>query len=399
MKKAITLLLLIGALTGCKQKEIVEIKPSEVAYEINNFSLGGNDKTQKFDGTRDDYSKVRSSSKMITVPYERISTGALPIINSRKLPLKKVIIVSQSIVSKEWVKELTKGSNKTDDSFSAGSSNGAEFTIGVTLSAKITDTDTYVSIYGVDPSSRIDDVRVESMSLNQVLEKTVKPYIQGELSAEFGKLQTGQVQPRKNDVISAVAKRTKERFSKDGIDIITFNISGDVYWLDQKIQQSINQTAQLLADREKVEAQQKVESTQAQTRRIVAEQKAMEDARKREIDAEVRRKEAEYARLAEEENNKKALAKAQNDRLIALEKAKQETDVANEKAKVINTEKQLLEIDIKRAELDVMRKTAEAKLVEMTRWNGKREYSELTIQGASSVVGRDGEVKTLQLVK
>lgn len=75
--------------TGCNTKEVVDVKPSEVAYEVNNFAMEKGDKTQRFDNTREDWSKVKSSSKMIIVPYKRISTGAIPFINSRKLPEKK----------------------------------------------------------------------------------------------------------------------------------------------------------------------------------------------------------------------------------------------------------------------------------------------------------------------
>ncbi|MGL4424918.1 MAG: hypothetical protein ACRCZ0_08915, partial [Cetobacterium sp.] len=291
--KKIALGLIVGALlltTGCSKKEIVDIKPNENAYIINNFAEEKGDKTQKFDGTREDWSKIKSSSKMIKVEFDRVSTGA---VSYRKIPQKKVIVVSQGIVSKDWVSALNKGTGNKDESMKAESKNGAEFQTGITLSAKIMDTDMYLSIYGIDPKSDINDVKVEAMLLDIVLEKTIKPYIQGELNAEFSKYPTFEIQPKKNEVVKIVEQRTKERFAKDGIQILTFNSSDTVTWTDRKIQDAINEKAQLEAIREKAIVQQQVEAKQAETKRIVQEQEAMAKARAVELKAESDRKQAE----------------------------------------------------------------------------------------------------------
>ncbi|MGL4210333.1 MAG: hypothetical protein ACRCRT_02175, partial [Cetobacterium somerae] len=323
-------LTMLGA-TGCAKKEIVDVAPNQTAYIINNFADSKGDTTQKFDGTREDWSQIKSSSKMIKVEFDRISTGA---ISYRKIPQKKVIVVSQGIVSKDWVADLNKGTAKRDESLKAESKNGAEFHTGITLSAKIADTDTYLSIYGVDPKSDINDVKVEAMSLDVILDKTIKPFIQGELNAEFSKYPTFEIQPKKNEVIKIVEARTKERFSKDGITILTFNSSDTVTWSDKKIQDAINEKAQLEAVREKAVVKQQVEAKEAETRRIVKEQEAMALARSVELKSESERKQAEIERLRQEEVNLQALAKAKN-----------EVDIAKEKAKVVSVEREMLVIE------------------------------------------------------
>ncbi|MGL5692293.1 MAG: hypothetical protein ACRDD8_15950 [Bacteroidales bacterium] len=387
-------------MTGCgAKKEIVDVRPNEVAYEVNNIA---NDKTQKFDGTREDWSKIKSSSKMLIVSKTRESVGPLgwtKIVHVRVIPEKKVVVVSQNIVAKEWVGEVHKGSNKKDDSFRAGSSNGAEFTVGITTSAKISDTDKYLSTYGINPNSKIHEVRVDAIPLDLIMETTIKPYISGELSAEFGKLETGVVQPKKNDVIAEVARKTKERFALDGIDILTFNLSGDVNWVDENIQNSINQTARLLADKERVEAQQKVDATQAETKRLVAEQETKRKAAEITILAKANADKAEQERKEAETRNKMAFEKAENNRKIAVEQAKAEREIANEKAKVVSIEKELVQLKSESNKADAILLSAQADFERAKKWNGKLQYSEVTIQGASSIVDKEGKVQTMNIIK
>lgn len=389
-KKLLVGLTLMSTLmfTGCNTKEVVDVKPSEVAYEVNNFAMEKGDKTQKFDNTRDDWSKVKSSSKMIIVPYKRISTGAIPFINSRKLPEKKIIVVSQTIVSKDWVADLTKGSNKKDDSFKAESSNGAEFHTGITLSAKISNTDTYLSIYGIDPNSNLKDVKVQSIPLETVLEKTVKPYIQGALASEFSKYPTFEIQPRKTEIIQIVERATKERFAKDGIDILTFNSSDTITWSDRRIQEAINEKAQLEAQHQKSIVEAKVRTTEAETKRKVEEQQAMTKARAVELQAEGERKKAEIERLRQEEVNLQALAKAKN-----------EVDIAREKAKVVSVEREMLSIEKERTEIELKKIQAQTELEKAKKWNGVQPLSNLNIMGANTIVDKDGKVQTMNLVK
>lgn len=389
-KKLLVGLTLMSTLmfTGCNTKEVVDVKPSEVAYEVNNFAMEKGDKTQKFDNTRDDWSKVKSSSKMIIVPYKRISTGAIPFINSRKLPEKKIIVVSQTIVSKDWVADLTKGSNKKDDSFKAESSNGAEFHTGITLSAKISNTDTYLSIYGIDPNSNLKDVKVQSIPLETVLEKTVKPYIQGALASEFSKYPTFEIQPRKTEIIQIVERATKERFAKDGIEVLTFNSSDTITWGDKRIQEAINEKAQLEAQHQKSIVEAKVRTTEAETKRKVEEQQAMTKARAVELQAEGERKKAEIERLRQEEVNLQALAKAKN-----------EVDIAREKAKVVSVEREMLAIEKERTEIELKKIQAQTELEKAKKWNGVQPLSNLNIMGANTIVDKDGKVQTMNLVK
>ncbi len=384
MKKLMVISIIGIMLTACSQKEIVDIAPNEVAYEVNNFA---NDKTQKFDGTRESYASVKSTSKMIIVPKEKISTGMLPG-QSRRLPVKKIIVVKQNIVAKEWVKDLSKGSNRVDDSFSAGSSNGAEFSLGITASAKVLDTDKYVSIYGINPNADIKDVKVYAIDLDTVMERTIKPYIQGELSAEFGRLSTGEIQPKKNDVISIVAKKAKDRFKQDGIEILTFNLSGDITWVDQTIQNSINQTARLLADRERVEAEQNVQATQAETKRLVAEQEARRRANEISIMAEAQAKKAEQERVEQETRNKIAIDRASADREIALQRAK-----------VIDIEKEFVKIEIEKNKSQAILINAQAEMERAKKWNGKERFSEVNVMGASTVTDGKGNVQLMNLTK
>lgn len=384
-KKVLGVVALGFVLTGCSERVIVDIKPNEVAYEVNNFA---NDSTQKFDGTREEWSHIRSASKMIIVPKQRVSTGLIPFVHTRRIPAKKIVVVSQNIVSKEWVKDINKGSNKTDDSFSAGSANGAEFTLGITASARIQDTDKYLSTYGVNPDSKISDTKVSAVELQYIMEKTIRPYIQGELSAEFGRLSTGEIQPKKNDVIYAVAKKTKERFSDDGIEILTFNLSGDITWIDQQIQNSINQTARLLADREKAEAEQKVASTNAETKRLVAEQESMRKANELTILARANAEKAEQERIEQEIRNK-----------ISVEKAVTDREVALQKSRIVDIEREFARIESEKNRAKAILMTAEADLERSKRWNGVEQFSNVSVMGASAVVGADGKVQTVNLVK
>lgn len=380
--------------TGCAKKEVVEVKPNEIAYEITNF---GNDETQKFDGTRAEWSSIKATSKMIIVNFKKIRLGGVPVLDTKKIPEKKIAVVSQATVSKEWVAGAQKGTSSNDDSFSAGSNQGAEFIIGITTEARIADTDTYISIYGVDPKSTINDVRVEALSLSTILDRTVKPYIQGKLSEEFGNIPTGECQQKMNEVIAKVSKDVKARFLKDGIEIRSFNVAGNLTWKDSNIQNAIDETARLLVQKDKAIAQQEVDAKQAETKRIVSEQQAMANARKVQLEAESEKQKAEQERLAQVERNQMALEKVENERKMALENAKSDREVANEKSKILDTSLRLAKIERYKAQTEAIRLKAKADLVSAERWDGVREGSNAQIIGASSVVGTDGSVKTVKL--
>lgn len=388
--KRTAMTLLLGALllvgTGCAKKEIVDIKPNEVAYEVNNFATTKGDKSQKFDNTREGWGEIKSSSKMIIVPIMKVKTGA--VVGSRRIPEKKIIIVSQGIVSKDWVSATDKGSSKKNDSFTAESRNGAEFHTGITLSAKIVDTDLFLSIYGIDPNAGLNDAKVNSLSLDKVLDTTVKPFIQGELASEFSKIETFDVQPNKNVVVQNVEKITRERFLKDGIQILTFNSSENITWTDKEIQKAINDKAKLEAQHQKAIVEQSVRQKEAETKRLVQEQESMAKSRGMELHAEAQKREAELNRAKQEEINKGL-----------IDKAKADVEIAKLKASIVNTERALLEIKKEEAEIEVMKINAQANLEQSKKWNGVREFSNTTIIGASSVVGQDGSVKTLNLVK
>ena len=385
------------------KKSIVEIKANEVAYSVKNFSgkneRAGGDSSQKFDGKRESWQTLRTTSKLITVPFERHSTGVVPIINSMVLPTHKIIIVPQTIITKEWVSDKTKGSNPKDDGFIAESKEGAEFTVGVTMSARIKDSDTYLSIYGTNPNSTLEDVKVYAKDFDGILESIVKPFILDSLGKEFVKYHTMEVQSKKSIVLADVENRVRERFERDGIEIITFGSADRVAWSKGEIQDAIDETAKFLAQKDKEEAEQKVKIVQYETERRRKEEEDKAQAKRKEIEAQTKQTEASYKRLAEEEDNKREFAKAENDKLIALEGAIKETEVANEKAKVIKIEESLLKLEVQRTELEIAKIEAQAKLEEAQRWNGVKEFSNTTIVGASSIVGQNGEVKTLNLVK
>lgn len=396
MKKILTITAIASILaltTGCTAKrEIVEIKPSETAYSVSSFSntseKQGGDSSQKFNNTREYWETIKNTSKLITVEFERKSTGAIPFINSIRIPTHKIVVVSQQIFSKDWVSDLNRGSNSKDDGFRAESSNGAEFSVGVTLSARVEDTDTFVSIYGTDPNAKLTDVKIYATSLDTVLERTIRPFIQGELASSFSKLSTSEIQPRKNDVIKEVAEATKKRFAQDGITILTMNASDTLTWSDSKIQTSINETAQLLADKEKKEAQQKVESIEATTRRMVAEEEARRKANEMIIISEANKHRAEQERQEADIRNK-----------MAIDKAKADKEIALERQKVMDVEREFAKIEIEKMKAQAILTEATAKEIEANKFDGVKPYSRVTITGSASVVDTNGKVQLMNLTK
>lgn len=373
--------------TGCfrKNKEIVDLKPNEVAFVINNVSNKKDDTSTKFDGSRESWSKIRSSSKMITVDIVGIDVGT---IKNRRIPSKKVIVVSEGIATREWVESKERGTSKTDQSIKLESQSGTEFHIGINMSAKVSDAEKYVSVFGIDPNSSIDDVRVSSTKLEYVLDTTIRSNIQGYLNEEFGHYPTFEIQSKKSEVVNKVKLRVEKDLAENGITLLSFNAGDNVTWTDPTIQGAINARAKAEADLAKNAVEQEVKTKEAETKRLVEEQEQLKNARAKEIDAEMQKTIAEIDRLKAQENNKKELEKAENEVLIS-----------KEKSKTIDSEKKLLELEEKRTAMKVRLMEAEAKLEEARKWNGVKELSNLKVTGMSSIVGENGEVKTLNVIK
>lgn len=94
-----------------------------------------------------------------------------------------------------------------------------------------------------------------------------------------------------------------------------------------------------------------------------------------------------------------AFEKAENDRKIQLEQAKAEREIANEKSKVVSIEKEIIQLKAEANKAEAILLNAKAKLAEAQKWNGVLPYSNVSVQGANSIVDTNGKVQTMNLVK
>lgn len=374
------------------KKSVVEIKANEVAFSINNFSKvnekQGGDKSQKLNNTREYWQTIRETQKMVTIPYQRISTGAIPVVNSKVIPSQKIITVSQSPVSREWVAEKDKGTSTKSEALKGESRDGAVFQVGVVASARITDPELYLSVYGTKLDAKLEDVKVESIPLEHVMDTIIKPYIVGRIQERFGSVDTIKIQPSKNEVMRLIESDTRERFLAEGITIISFSVNDSISWEDEKIQEAINKTAILLSQKAEKEAQQKVDAIDAQTKRLLAEEEAKKKASELSIIAEGNANKAKQEQIEQATRNQ-----------TAIDKAKADAQIATISASTLDVELKKAEIARKQAETRAIELNATALLEQSKKWNGVQPGANATTVGASSVVDTNGKVQLLNLTK
>lgn len=246
---------------GCGAPEVelnVQIAPNETAFVI---PLEGATGAQAKFASAEYLEEMKVAAKRIILPQRKQKTGRYKR-NYKWIPTAIVIKVSREPESREWTDDPATGTGPRDEALHMESKDGINFYTGVVITARITELNTATFLYTY-PSGK----------LSQVLDRDVRSAAQEKLAREFGKLDQTACNEQKSETFATVKAELIEKFTAEGITITTFGQQGGFMFVDQTIQDAINKKFSAELDKKTA-----VEEEAAQvTRNSMAESKAESD--------------------------------------------------------------------------------------------------------------------------
>lgn len=223
-------LLILIALTACMGPALVDkyidIQPNETAFVV---PMEGANKTDQGKFMSLEYlNQAKVAAKRIYIPQKEVSTGRGP--GSYKwIPKVQVIRVDRAPITREWTKSDTSGTDKSNQALSVESLDSINFSVGVTITALVTEEDTaqFLYTYAGKPLSHIVDLNVRG-------------YVLGLLADEFGSRILNKCKTDKKVIFENVRSKTKNFFKQYGITVTSLGHSEGFMYHDKEIQDQIN---------------------------------------------------------------------------------------------------------------------------------------------------------------
>jgi hypothetical protein len=216
--------------TGCikpYQKEIFEeIGPNETAFVL---PLEGANKAaqMKFESI-EFLNEKKVAAKRIQIPTRWYKTGRMRS-SGQWIPMVRVIKVDRAPVTREWTEEEGSGTSNKNEAVLAESSESIEFGIGVTITAYIKEPNAarFLYFYSGKP-------------LNDIIDLNIRSFVQGFLTKEFAMDDLDRVRKKKKNIFERLEVAAKEKFKEKGISIEYVGAAGGLNYTDEDIQNAIN---------------------------------------------------------------------------------------------------------------------------------------------------------------
>ncbi|MBI2475167.1 hypothetical protein HYV69_01945 [Candidatus Uhrbacteria bacterium] len=250
----------IGCMGPAKVEKFVEIQPNETAYVIP-LEGASNASQAKFDSV-DFLEAKKIATKRVSLPQRERSTGRFSW-EYDWIPTAMVIKVDRAPVTREWTQSAVTGSTANDQSFHMQSLDSIPFHIGATITISVAEDDSSNFLY-----------HYRGDNLAHVCDTNVRSFMLGELSGMFAQvdLATGMIQ--KKAYFDKAFDDGKTYFSKQGITINYFGISGGLGYDNKAVQDSLDK--KFIAENDKQVAQN--EQNAQGIRNATAVAKAIADA-------------------------------------------------------------------------------------------------------------------------
>ena len=288
----LTFLLTFVILIGCGPAKIdryVEIKPNETAFVI---PIEGSTGLQKQFMSIEYLEQRKVAAKRIYLSQTTVSTGRFWF-EYKWVPTVKVIVVDRTPITLTW---------EGTDGIHVESKDSIGFIIGINVSAYVQEKDAAKFLY-----------YFPSGNLAKILNNIVKSKATEILSREFAKydLETGR--GKKGEIVDLAKNELIKYFNDYGVTITTFGLTGGLQYEDKEIQEAINEN----------------------------------------FKSELRIRDEQNKRIAQEQINQRIISEAQAKRKAAEEFAKAQ------------------KAQIAMIELEIAKLKAQAELEKAKKWDGK----------------------------
>lgn len=265
IRESVQVWMLIGislaafSLAGCLRKpydvpEYVEIDTNETAFVL---PLEGDTGDQVNFESAKWLDEKKVAAKRVQITHRWNQTGRWET-DGEWIPAVRVIKVSRTPVTREWVAEANKGTSDKDQAIWIESSDSVSFSTGFSCSAYVAETDTSQFLYSYS-----------GQSLSEVMDTEMRARVQSQ-SAEFAAgFSMDLLRGQKKEMIEAVRGDVIEFFKKKGITVSTLGQFGGFTYVNPKIQESIDTV--FVAQQEKEVAKALLEAQADKNKRLEQE--------------------------------------------------------------------------------------------------------------------------------
>jgi hypothetical protein len=215
------------------------VLPNESAFFVPD--VGDNKSSQASFGSEAYLSEKKIAAKRFEVPHTKLGNSGLW--SNFYVPAGRLIIVDRTPVSREWVKQPHRGTDKTDQSFPCQSSEGLDITVGIAIGASVYEENAakFLFRFGVNPPAgdRNDPVVIFTSvyygkSLAQVMDGPVRSRVQSLVCDEMTSRTLDKNNAEAAPMMANIQKKVDDYMKSVGItlDFIgwadTFNFDGAV---------------------------------------------------------------------------------------------------------------------------------------------------------------------------
>jgi hypothetical protein len=220
------------------------VLPNESAFYVPD--VGDNKSSQASFGSEAYLSEKKIAAKRFTVPHTKLDNSGLW--SNFYVPAGRLIIVDRTPVSREWVKQPHRGTDKTDQSFPCQSSEGLDVTVGIAVGASVYEENAakFLFRFGVNPPNgdRNDpNVIFTSVyygkSLAQVMDGPVRSRIQSLVCDEMTSRSLDQNNKDAAKIMESVQKKVSDYMLSVGMTL-DFIGWADTFNFDHSVQASID---------------------------------------------------------------------------------------------------------------------------------------------------------------
>ena len=229
------------------------ILPNESAFFVPD--VGANKDSQSSFGSIDYLNANKIAAKRFQVPHAKLPGSAYW--SDFYVPTGRLVIVDRTPFNREWVAKSSRGTSARDESFPCQSAEGLDVTVGISISAFVTEQNAANFLYwfGVNPPQgdrNKPEVIFTSVfygrSLAQVMDGVGRGKVQSLVCNEIASRPLDKVNSEATKIMEAIQVKTEAYLASRGITLDYIGWA-DTFTFENKVQDAIDR--RYVADREK----------------------------------------------------------------------------------------------------------------------------------------------------
>ena len=207
-------------------EKIEEIETNETAFLVPLEGATKENQAQFMSLQYLEEAKVAAKRVVIPVRYRKTGRGWWM---KEIIPTLRVIKVDRTPVTREWTKETASGTSSRDEAIAVESKDSIGFSVGVNLTAFVSESDASVFLY-----------HFAGKPLEQVVDENVRGFVQTSLGANFGSRTLEDCKNEKAEIFKEIYPTAANHFKELGITINNLGHAEGLIYDDKEIQDAIN---------------------------------------------------------------------------------------------------------------------------------------------------------------